>query len=253
MRDNAFAVSLNGGAGQIGIWCNLSDPIAVEIAASAGFDWLLLDTEHAPADPITVVHGLQAAAAHPVSVLVRPPNGDVAIIKRLLDVGAQNLLIPMVESVQQAREIAAAVAFPPHGIRGVSSQTRAGNWGRDAGYLSNARDGICVIVQIESVAGVAAIADIAAVDGVDALFVGTADLAASMGLLGQPKHPDVLAAVDTVVAAAAAAGKPIGGLTRHVEDAQALLDRGFAFVGVGTDTAIFATALDSLRARFPAA
>lgn len=250
MRENAFKAALREGRQTIGVWSNLTDPVAVEICASAGFDWILIDNEHSPADVRTTLTGLQAAAAHPTSVLVRPAFGDAVTIKRLLDIGTQTLLVPMVDTAEHARELAAAVQFPPHGVRGVSSQTRGGNWGREPGYLTAARDEICLIAQIESATGLANIDEIAAVEGLDALFVGTADLAASMGHLGQPGHPDVAAAVDHVVAVARDAGLPLGTLTRDAEVARRSLDAGFAFVGVGTDTALFAAALDGLRRQF---
>ncbi len=250
MRENGFKRALREGRQTIGVWSNLTDPVAVEICASAGFDWVLLDGEHSPADHRSLLAGLQAAAAHPSAVLVRPPFGDEVTIKRLLDIGALTLLVPMVDTAEHARALAAAVQFPPVGVRGVSSQTRAGNWGRESGYLSAARDELCLIVQIESATGLENIEAIAATEGIDALFVGTADLAASMGHLGKPGHPDVVAAVDRVVAVAQAAGLPLGTLTRDVAVAKDCLQRGFAFVGVGTDTSLFASALDGLRAQF---
>lgn len=250
MRENGFKRALREGRSTIGVWSNLSDPVAVEICASAGFDWILIDGEHSPADTRSILSGLQAAAAHPSSVLVRPAFGDAVTIKRLLDIGAQSLLIPMVDTAEHARELAAAVQFPPLGVRGVSSQTRGGNWGREAGYLAAARDELCLIVQIESATGYSNLESIAAVEGIDALFVGTADLAASMGHPGRPGHPDVAAAVARVEAVAREHGLPLGTLTRDAAVAQRCLDSGYAFVGVGTDTFLFASALDGLRAQF---
>jgi 4-hydroxy-2-oxoheptanedioate aldolase len=247
---NRFKSALAGGRGGIGLWANLTDPVALEICASSGFDWVLMDAEHSPADTRSLLSGLQAAAPHPSSILVRPPHGDEVRIKQLLDLGVQSLLIPMVETREHAAQLAAAVQFPPLGVRGVSSQTRAGNWGRNPDYLHGARDEICLILQIESAEGLAHVEEILAVPGIDALFVGTADLAASMGHLGKPGHPEVLEAVDRIVKAAAAAAVPLGTLTRSAEAARGYFEQGFSFVGVGTDTAILASALTTLARSF---
>ena len=243
----AFHQTLRGGAPKVGLWVNLADPAALEISLSSGFDWILHDGEHSPADPATFLRTLQIARGYDTDVLVRPAVGDPVTIKRLLDIGARSLLIPMVDTAEQARLLAAAMQFPPYGIRGVSSQTRGGDWGRRPGYLASARDELSLIVQIESAQGVRNAAEILAVEGVDAAFVGTADLAASMGHPGQPGHPDVVAAVAEVVAIAARLDVPLGTLTRDVVAARRYADQGFAFVGVGTDTNLFATALADLR------
>lgn len=233
---------------QVGLWVNFTDPSAVEIAASSGFDWILQDTEHAPTTPAEVMRTLQIARGYGTHVVVRPPYADPHAVGKLLDVGVRTLLVPMVDTVEQAEMLAAAVQFPPYGTRGVSSQTRGGDWGRRPGYLVEARDEITLVVQIESITAVENAAEILAVEGVDAGFVGTADLAASMGLPGQPTHPDVEAAVARVVAVAAELGKPLGTLTRDLAVARKHADAGFAFVGVGTDSQLFALALRDLRA-----
>ncbi|PZM95846.1 MAG: 2-dehydro-3-deoxyglucarate aldolase [Actinobacteria bacterium] len=250
MGDNRFKSRILAGKPTVGIWCNITDPVVTEICASSGFDWLLIDAEHAPADTRTVLHSLQAAAPYDSEIIVRPPFGDAVWMKRLLDIGARNLLIPMVETREQAEALAAAMCFPPRGTRGVSSQTRAGNWGRNKDYLHQARDQLCLIVQIESAKAVENVTSIARVSGVDALFVGTADLAASLGHLGNPGHPEVKAAVEHVAATAREIGIPLGTLTRDVEAARRYLESGFSFVGVGTDTAILADSLTRLRQSF---
>ena len=244
---SAFHQTLHAGGPQVGLWVNLADPAALEISLSSGFDWVLHDGEHSPADPATFLRTLQIARGYGTDVIVRPPHGDPVTIKRLLDIGARTLLIPMVDTAEHAALLAASMCFPPDGIRGVSSQTRGGDWGRRPDYVATARDALSLIVQIESAEGVRNAADILAVDGVDAGFVGTADLAASMGHPGQPGHPDVTAAVAEVVAVAARLGKPLGTLTRDVAAARRYAEQGFAFIGVGTDTSLFATALSDLR------
>lgn len=243
----SFQESLRAGRPTVGLWVNLADPAAVEIALSSGFDWILHDGEHTPHDVGTFLRTLQIARGHDTDVIVRPPHGDPTTIKRLLDIGTRTLLIPMVDTVDQARLLASAMDFPPKGIRGVSSQGRGGDWGRRPDYLATARDELTLVVQIESVEGVRNAAGILEVDGVDAGFVGTADLAASLGFPGQPGHPAVAEAVADVVAAAAKAGKPLGTLTRDLTAARRYAEQGFAFVGVGTDTSLLAHALAELR------
>lgn len=242
-----FKEALAQGRTTVGLWVNLTDPVAVEIALGSGFDWILQDGEHAPAEPADVLRTLQIAQGYPTSVLVRPPCGEPTSITRLLDVGARTLLIPMVDTAERARQLAAAMEFPPRGIRGVSSQTRGGDWGRRPDYLATARDELTLIAQIESAEAVGNAADILAVDGVDAGFVGTADLAASLGHPGRPSHPAVAEAVRHVVDVATGLGKPLGTLTRDLAAARRYAEQGFAFVGVGTDTYLLAQTLAELR------
>lgn len=243
----AFHHTLRAGTPKVGLWVNLADPAALEISLSSGFDWVLHDGEHSPADPATFLRTLQIARGYDSDVIIRPPQGDPVTIKRLLDIGARTLLVPMVDTAEHAALLASSMAFPPYGIRGVSSQTRGGDWGRRPDYVATARDELTLIVQIESVEGVHNAAGILGVDGVDAAFLGTADLAASLGYPGQPGHPDVTAAVADVVAIAADLGVPLGTLTRDVPAACRYAEQGFAFIGVGTDSNLFATALSDLR------
>ncbi|MGW0432150.1 HpcH/HpaI aldolase family protein [Micromonospora sp. NPDC003197] len=249
-RPNRFVAALAGGAPQIGLWLNLSDPTAVEIAASSGFDWVLVDNEHAPRALDVTARCLNILDAYGTAAIVRAGGHERETIGQLLDIGAQTLLVPMVDTADQARQVAAACEFPPRGTRGVSSQTRAGSWGRDPGFLTQARDHIRLIVQIESARAVDNVDEILAVEGIDAAFVGPADLAASMGHLGNVGHPDVRAAVRRVTEAAKAHGIPLGTLTRNPDDARDYLAQGYAFVGVGTDTALLARALHALRDEF---
>src|ERR1035437_9027608 len=183
-----------------GMWVASGSPVCAEICAGAGFDWLLVDSEHAPNDLRSILAQLQAVAAYPVTPVIRPPSGDPVLIKQLLDVGVEVLLIPMVESRAQARAqaraLVAATRYPPEGIHGVGSAlARASRWNRVEGYLARAAETVSVLVQIESRTGLDAIADIAAVDGVDGVFIGPADLAASLGHLGEQDHPEVVSVV----------------------------------------------------------
>lgn len=210
---NAFKQALKNGQIQRGIWCTLSDSIAAEMLAGCGFDWLMFDTEHSPLDPASVLPLLQASAPYPVSPIVRPGSLNAPEIKKLLDLGAQTILVPMIHTAEQAQQAAAAVAYPPTGIRGVSGITRATLFGKVADYHRYARDEICLIVQVESIEGLDNIEEIAAVDGIDGIFVGPADLAASLGYPGEPSHPKVTAAVLDAITRITATGTPSGILT----------------------------------------
>jgi 4-hydroxy-2-oxoheptanedioate aldolase len=247
---NTFKHALVEGAQTVGIWSNLASSVAAEICAGSGFDWMLLDAEHAPNDIQTVLAGLQAAAAYETSVIVRPVHGDAVCIKQLLDIGAQTILVPSVDTPEHAASMVAAVSYPPAGVRGVASQTRAGRWGRIPNYLAMARDEICLIVQIESMEGLRNVDRILQVDGIDAVFVGPSDLAASMGHLGQPGHAEVQEAVAHVLERAKAAVTPVGILTLEEDLARRHLKQGFSFVGVGIDTMLLARSLTDLSRRF---
>lgn len=251
MRANRFKDGLRAGRQQIGLWSTLHDPAVIEICASSGFDWMLLDGEHAPTQASTTFSALQAIAAYPTQAVVRPGIGDGLHLTRLLDMGVLNVLVPQVESGEQARIVSAAMCFAPEGTRGVSGQTRAGNWGRDPHFLSSARESLTLIVQIESEDGVRNLDDVLATPGIDAVFIGTADLAASLGHLGQPDHPEVVAAFGHVAAKARSRALPIGALTRSRDTARDYLAQGLAFVAVGTDSAILAGGLRALRDQFP--
>lgn len=233
------------------MWVCSGSPVIAEIAAGSGLDWLLIDMEHSATSIEQVLVQLQVAAAYPITPVVRVPSNDAVTIKRVLDVGAQNLIVPMVSSADEARAAVAATRYPPAGVRGVGSAlARSARWNRVDGYLTEAADDVSLTVQIETTAGVAAGAEIAAVEGVDAIFVGPADLSASMGLLGQQSHPDVVAAVHAVFAAARDAGTPVGVNAFDPAVAQVYLDAGADFVAVGADVALLARASEALAARF---
>ncbi|MBS1673278.1 MAG: HpcH/HpaI aldolase/citrate lyase family protein [Actinobacteria bacterium] len=235
----------------IGLWACTGSPLVTEIAAGSGLDWLLIDGEHSANTLDTLQVQLQVAAAYPITPLVRVPWNDPVIIKQVLDLGAQNLIVPMVSSAAEAEAAVRAMHYPPQGVRGVGSAlARSARWNRVERYLVEAAQHVSLTVQIETGAGVAAAAEIAAVDGVDAVFVGPSDLSASMGLLGQQTHSDVVAAVERVFAAVTAAGKPVGVNAFDPAAAEAYITAGASFVAVGADVALLARASEALAARF---
>jgi len=246
---NLFKQGLAGDAVQYGLWLSLTDPVAAEIAAGAGFDWLTIDQEHAPNDARTTLAQLQAIAAHPVEPIVRPLRAERSLVKQAMDLGARTIIAPMVDTAEHAAEMAAAVRYPPTGTRGVAS-ARAARWGRLTDHWERADAEACLIVQIESLAALDALDDIAAVDGVDALFVGPSDLGASLGHLGQPNHPEVRSAVSETIRAIRAAGKPAGVLATTPKLVEEYVAAGASFVGVGVDTMVLARSTSDLRNAF---
>lgn len=240
----------------IGLWACAGSAVTAEIVAGSGCDWVLLDAEHSPNGLESVLAQLHAMSAYPVAPVVRPPFGDTVTIKQFLDLGAQNLLIPMVDTAAQAREVVRAVSYPDGhggGVRGVGSAlARSARWNRVEGYLGRARDTISLTVQIESAEAVSNVEEILATDGVDAIFVGPSDLAASMGLLGQQNHPDVVANVLRAIEAARKVGKPAGVNAFVPADAERYIAAGASFVAVGADVAILARQTEALVDRFTA-
>jgi len=251
MPVNHFKHALRSGKPQIGLWVGLADAYVAELLATTGFDWLLIDAEHAPNDPRSVLAQLQAMAAYPVQPVVRPVHGEVALIKQYLDIGAQTLLIPMIETAEQAARMVAAVRYPPRGMRGVGSAlARASRWNQVDGYLHHCDDEMCVLVQVESVLGVQNLEAIAAVEGVDGVFFGPADLSASMGYLGKPNEPSVQQAITEGIATVMKAGKAAGILTSDPKLARDYLAMGALFVAVGVDTSLLVKAATELAAAF---
>ncbi len=238
---------------QIGLWLALADSYSAEICGGAGFDWLVIDGEHAPNDIRSILAQLQALAAYPVHPVVRPPIGETHLIKQLLDLGVQTLLIPMVETAEQARRLVAAMRYPPAGVRGVGSAiARASRWQAMPAYLQQADAEVCLLAQIETREGLRNLDAIAAVEGVDGLFIGPSDLAASLGHLGNPQHPEVHAAIADAVKRIRAAGKSAGILGTEEEVTRQYLALGCSFVAVGADTMILAGAARDLAAKFTA-
>jgi len=250
-KKNQFKQALMGDKPIFGLWQGIPNTSVAEIGAGAGFDWLLVDAEHGPFDLQSVMSHLQAIEPYPVSAIVRPVEGSTALIKQLLDVGAQTLLVPMVDDAEQARRIVAAAKYPPAGVRGLgTSMARAANWNRTTDYLEKANDEVCVVAQIETLAGLKNIEEIVKVDGVDAVFIGPSDLSAAMGYIGNPGHPDVVTAIKNAFKVIHAAGKQVGVLAVTKELADKYVEAGARFIGVGVDAALLANATRQLAAQF---
>ena len=247
---NRFKRALKDGRQQIGLWNSLPGTVVAELLATCGFDWVVIDTEHSVTDIPDTLAMMQAMAPYRTQVVVRPASNDVVLIKRILDLGAQTLLIPYVQNADEARAAVAAMRYAPRGIRGVAGLTRASVFGQVAGYHIRAEEELCLIVQVETAEALSRIPEIAAVDGVDALFVGPADLAASMGHVGDMRHPDVVAAIEAGVRAIVAAGKPAGILTLDPDFARTCIGWGTTFTAVGMDIALLAQGARALSARF---
>jgi 4-hydroxy-2-oxoheptanedioate aldolase len=248
---NSFKTALAERRAQIGLWLAMTGSYSAEVSATAGFDWLLIDGEHAPNDVRTTLAQLQAVAPYRAQPVVRAVTANVALIKQLLDIGVQNLLLPMIDTPQQAAEMAAAVRYPPHGVRGVGSAVaRASRWNAYDNYVDAADDEICLLVQAETVTALSNLEAICAVDGVDGVFIGPADLAASMGHRGKPGHPEVQAAIEAAIKTIVASGKAAGTLTSDPALARRFLELGCTFVAVGIDIMLFAGAVRKLSAEF---
>ena len=247
---NSFKRDLLAGKKLIGCWSSLASFITTEVLGVAGFDWILLDGEHAPNDMGTYIPQLMALKDSVSAPVVRPSWNNPVEIKRLLDAGFYNFLIPFVENVDEAKKAVAATRYPPQGMRGVSVSQRSNRYGSVPDYFKGANDNMCVMVQIESKAGVAAAREIAAIDGIDCIFVGPSDLAAGMGHLGNANHPDVQAAITSVFAAAKAAGKPSGILAPVEADARRYMAMGATFVAVGSDLGVFRAGTQALRDKY---
>lgn len=249
-RRNAFKAGLRAKKLQIGLWQSLCSNIAAEICSDSGFDWLLLDTEHSPNEIPDLLSQLQAIEKGTATAIIRPAWNDAVLIKRCLDIGAQTLLIPYVQSVEEAKAAVAATRYPPQGIRGVSVAARASRYGRVPGYLTKANEEICVLVQVETRQSLDAIEAIANVEGVDGVFIGPSDLAASLGHLGNPQHAEVQAAMKEAVERLTKVSKPAGILTGNEDEARRYIDWGYLFVAVGSDVGLLAKSADTLAKKF---
>ncbi len=248
LTKNLFKARL-GKQQQIGFFATLGTPSLTELLSGCGFDWALIDTEHSPIETPDVIDHLRAIEGAGIPALVRPAWNDMVLIKRILDQGAQTLLIPYVETAEEARAAVSYTRFPPKGVRGVSGSSRSANYGLTPGYFANAEAEICVIVQIESTGALARIEDIASVEGVDAVFIGPSDLAASMGHIGNPQHPEVQAAIDDGFRRLKAMGKATGYLSGNEDEFRRRLAQGVDFISFATDAVIARNAALSLLGR----
>lgn len=248
---NQFKAALKSGKHQLGIWNTMGGNTVPELLAGAGFDWVLVDCEHSAVETIEVLPALQAIAAYPdVSPVVRPAENSPVLFKRLLDLGAQTLLVPYVQSAEEARSAVNAMRYGPNGMRGMAGMTRATRYGRVDDYFTGVEDELCLIVQVETVDGLNALEAIATTDGVDGVFIGPADLSASMGLPGQTSHPKVRAAIDDAIARLQVLGVPSGILTLDTVEGASFIGQGTNFTAVGVDLALLANAVADLRQRF---
>ncbi|EOU6348319.1 2-dehydro-3-deoxyglucarate aldolase [Escherichia coli] len=247
---NKFKAALAAKQVQIGCWSALSNPISTEVLGLAGFDWLVLDGEHAPNDISTFIPQLMALKGSASAPVVRVPTNEPVIIKRLLDIGFYNFLIPFVETKEEAEQAVASTRYPPEGIRGVSVSHRTNMFGTVADYFAQSNKNITILVQIESQQGVDNVDAIAATEGVDGIFVGPSDLAAALGHLGNASHPDVQKAIQHLFNRASAHGKPSGILAPVEADARRYLEWGATFVAVGSDLGVFRSATQKLADTF---
>ncbi|MXU63923.1 HpcH/HpaI aldolase family protein [Oceanomicrobium pacificus] len=249
---NRFKAAVKEGRPQIGLWNSIAGTAVTDIIAGGGFDWVLIDTEHAVIEPGEVQVALQILNGYPeVAALVRPLSNDAPLIKRHLDMGAQTLLVPFVQTGAEAEAAALACAYPPAGIRGVAGMTRASRYGRITDYARRANEEICLLVQVETASALDHLDEIALTPGVDGVFIGPSDLAASLGHPGNPGHAEVQEAIDHTLDRLKTLGVPSGILALDPEKARAYLERGVGFVAVGLDLLMVAQAVDRLRSAFP--
>ena len=248
--DNLFKRAIAAPGVQYGLWLGLADAYAAELCATAGFDWLLVDGEHGPNDLRSMLSVLQAVAPYPSQPVVRIPHGDAALIKQVLEIGATTLLVPMVETAEQAQALVRATRYPPAGMCGVGSGlARSSRWSGYPNYLEEANDSVCLLVQVETTTALANLDEIAAVDGVDGVFIGPADLSASMGHLGRPGDPEVRAAIEAAIARILAAGKAPGILTVDEALARRYAEQGARFIAVGVEATLLARVTRELATR----
>jgi len=247
---NQFRRDLIAGKQLIGCWCSLGSPITTEVLGLAGFDWLLMDGEHSPNDVLSFIPQLMALKDSPSAPVVRPQWNDTVQIKRLLDAGFYNFLVPFIQSAEEARAAVAATRYPPEGVRGLSVSQRNNRYGTVKDYFKIVNDNITVMVQIENQKAIDAIDEICAVPGVDGIFIGPGDLSTTMGHIGNPLHPEVQAAMLKVCASAKARGKPIGILAPVEADARRYIEMGASFIAVGSDLGVFRNATQVLRDKF---
>ncbi|MFS8036018.1 HpcH/HpaI aldolase family protein [Xanthobacter sp. AM11] len=247
---NPFKHALHAGRQQIGFWCAIPSNYTSEILAGAGFDWLVLDTEHSPNELPNVFNQLQSVVGGSAEPVVRVPWNDPVTLKRFLDIGARSFLIPMVQTADEARAAVAATRYPPHGIRGYAVASRATKFGRTVDYFERCAEEMCVLVQVETIEALERVEEIAAVPGVDGVFIGPGDLSASMGLLHQPTHPDVVAAIEAGLGRIQAAGNRGGVLVGDPALAQRYMAAGSVFTAVGVDAAVFARTVDAIARQY---
>lgn len=247
---NQFKKAILAGQRQLGLWVALANPVSTELCATAGFDWLLIDAEHGPNDVRSTLFQLQAASAHPASAVVRIPAGDPVMVKQMLDIGAQTLLVPMINTAKEAQTMASAMRYPPNGFRGIGAAlARASAYNSIPDYLQTADDEVCLIVQAETRTAISNLEAIAGVEGVDAVFIGPSDLAADMGLIGRPDSEEVVSVVEQAIELLVSRQTPAGVLAVNPDTARRYLDKGASFVAIGTDVGALRAGLSAIRVR----
>ena len=248
---NLFKARLKAGEQQIGIWNAVRDSAVTELLATCGYDWIVIDTEHGPIEVRDALPMLQAVGCHPAaSAVVRPAINDWVLIKRHLDQGAQTLLLPYVQSRDEAEAAVRAMRYPPRGVRGVAGVTRASRYGGIEGYFTKAEEDLCLLLQVETATALDRLEEIATVEGVDGIFIGPADLAASMGHPGNSAHPDVVAAIEAAIGRLKAVGVPAGILATDPDFARRCMGWGTTFTAVAVDTLMLARGARMLRQSF---
>lgn len=250
IRTNHFKRAIMDGKSQIGFWCSLASHISVEILAGSGFDWLLLDTEHSPNEIPQVYSQLQAVMENDTHPIVRPPWNDMVIIKRYLDAGVQTLLIPTIQTREEAEQAVAYTRYPPRGVRGFASGSRSSRFGRIDDYHNRCEAEICVLVQIETRLGLENLEEITTVEGVDGVFIGPGDLAADLGYLGQTGHPEMRKTIEDAIRRIRGLGKAAGILTGNEDEINAYKKAGSVFTAVGSDSGLLARGSEKLAAKF---
>jgi 4-hydroxy-2-oxoheptanedioate aldolase len=250
---NPFKRGIKAGRLQIGLWSSLSSNLSVEVLAGAGFDWLLLDTEHSPNELPMVLSQLQAMTGGTAHPIVRPAWNDAVLIKRFLDAGVQTFLVPYVQNEDEARKAVAATRYPPRGVRGFAGTTRASRFGRVKDYHTRCEEEICVLVQVETRVALGHLEAIAKVEGVDGVFIGPGDLSADLGYLGKLTHPDMTAVIDDTIHRIKAAGSIPGILINDEALAKRYIEAGCLFTAVGGDVGILARGAEQLAQRFKTA
>jgi 2-dehydro-3-deoxy-L-rhamnonate aldolase len=248
---NTFKEAIVNGRLQLGLWLSSASPYLAEISATAGYDWLLIDGEHAPNSVETVLGQLQAVAPYPCHPVVRPLESKTALLKQVLDLGAQTVLAPMIDTAEEARRVVSALRYPPAGVRGVgASIARASRWGRIGNYMEEAEKNLCLLVQVESREALDNLDAITEVDGVDGVFVGPADLSASMGRPDNAEHPEVQTAIEQCIRRVRELGKAAGTLAVDPNSARKCIEWGVSFLAVAVDTQAYANALDEALSPF---
>jgi len=247
LEKNKFKEALHNNETMWGLWLGIVNPNCAEICALAGFDWLLIDAEHAPFELSDIQSHLQALSAYDVSAVVRVDEGRTSLIKRVLDIGAQTLLVPMVDTAEQARKLVLDVNYPPVGHRGMGTAlTRAAKWNHTVDYSKKSNEQVCLLVQVETIEAMTNIEQICSVDGIDGVFIGAVDLSASMGHVGNPNHPEVIAVINHAIDVIKKSGKAIGFLSVNVDIARNYVDKGVNFMAVGVDTLLLSNAAQDL-------